>query len=1226
MPEPHAVAKPPPWPGLADGTLSLRFHDARFLGAGPDGIAVGAKRRESGADVELLFVPERVHSRALLERWSRYRLVQHPNVIRLQEMERAGNDWCVVLEPRPRRTLADVELSWSSEARLRFLLDIARALASAHEMGLWHGQLNAACVWLDDAQRPRLEFSGVRVAGGALLRGVKARDWRNSDIFEDVQALAALVERCFGGPDVAGRELRWLARLKLEDELARPNAREVAEMLDGEIGRLQLEARRALETVDTERPVVGPSLPRRAFDVTVPGVRRLASTTAWQRVGRFMIDRLLGEGGMGSVYRAVDEASGQVVALKMLRPELLGDEAVRYRFRKEARVLKEVRSPYVANLIEADLNDQQGYIALEFIDGRDLASHIAARAEPLEETLALQIVADMCRALIEPHRRGIVHRDIKPQNVLVVGELTEPTTLSIKVCDFGIASARLSSDTLGMTRDGRLWGTPQYMSPEQCTSAAVSPATDVYALGLTLYELIAGRPAFDGDEVLKLLRQQMYDTPKDLRQCAIVSDGTATLVARALEKAPNRRFADAGELLAEIDRIRDGASPLSRIDPTQTGEKIFTIAFSVELASSPLELWPFVSDTARMNEVVGLPPVDVERVPVDGSTQTFLSNRVLGIDMRWREYPFEWVEGRSWSVLRVCTRGVTRWYRIRLELEALPAGGTRLAYSMEFEPILSILALIVKFEVGIKQKAKLTRAFRRVDGLIQSGAIRREPSPHAQARSVVPDVAKIVQSKLTELRSRRVEESVLRALEQHVLHAPDVAIARIRPLRFAHDHALDERAVIEAFLLGTRHGLFDMLWDIICPLCQIPATFAESLERLDTHSGCPACELQFPLDFASSVELVFRVSPEVRPNEVRAYCIGGPAHSPHVAAQLTLAAGEGRVLALDLSDGKHRIRSPQLPGVIEVDVSPRHAFARADLVIGQRLRVVDAARTPSRDARLDLHAPDPSVGLASGGQTLGLRNQLGHEVTVRVERLADRDDALTAARAWSMPRFREWFPGETLESGRLVAVGQLSFLVLHVLEHLALIESRGDAVALSKTLEVYDELHAAVERHDGRISSSTMDRVVASFERKEDAIAAAAELAIALARPTLLPSSLVLHRGAAVATTIGARMEYYGKTIAEALELSDRSAAHQLVISSAALGDGYERLEQIAGARISVQPAPQLGPAEWCACVELGAAPGPPPSITARATESRALPPRRGARSTRGAAAAEDVE
>jgi hypothetical protein len=285
--------------------------------------------------------------------------------------------------------------------------------------------------------------------------------------------------------------------------------------------------------------------------------------------------------------------------------------------------------------------------------------------------------------------------------------------------------------------------------------------------------------------------------------------------------------------------------------------------------------------------------------------------------------------------------------------------------------------------------------------------------------------------------------------------------------------------------------------------------------------------------------------------------------------------------------------------VIEVDVSAQHAFARADLVIGQRLVVLDADRAPSHDLRLDDHAPDPSVGLSSGRQTLSLRNQLEREVTLRVERLAGRDDALTAARVWSMPRFREWFPGETLESGRLVAVGQLSFLVLRVLDHLALIERRGDAVALTETLRVFDELHSAAEKHDGRLLSSTMDQAVAAFERKEDAVSAAVALTVALARPELLPSCLALHRGPAVATTINARMEYYGKTLAEALDLSSIGGPRQLVASSAALGDALVRLSSVTGTSASVRPAPQLGPAEWCACVEM--APPSPPLRTAAA-------------------------
>ena len=678
----------------------------------------------------------------------------------------------------------------------------------------------------------------------------------------------------------------------------------------------------------------------------------------------------------------------------------------------------------------------------------------------------------------------------------------------------------------------------------------------------------------------------MSEEPTSLSECATVSEGTAALVARALEKPPARRFADAAELLAAIDNIRNGqAAALAPVaEAMRSRGRSHVLEFSLDLKSSAEELWPYVSDTERMNQVVGLPPVQVEHVRSEGSSKTFLSNKVLGIAMRWQEYPFEWVEGRRWSVLRVFEQGLTRWYRVRMELHALPAGGTRLSYSMEFEPVFGFLAWIIKLEVGVKQKAKLIRIFKRVDALIEQGAVRRTPSPHAEPRSD-SKLRRLVAAKLEALQGE-VDPPILQALEQHVVDGSDVDIARLRPLRFARAHGLNERAFTEACLLAARQGLLDLLWDVVCPLCQIPATFVESLQRLETHSGCPACELSFPLNFADSVELVFRVAPEVRPNEVRAYCIGGPAHSPHVAAQVCLAPGEGQVLSLELSEGRHRIRSPQLPGVIELDVGEEHGFARADLVVGARLRAVRTKGSSGEDQRLGLQAAEPVVKLSSGQQTIGLRNELAHEVTLRVERTAGRDDALTAARAWSMPKFRELFPGETLESGRLVAVGQLSFLVLRVVDHLGLIDQRGDAVALADTVRAFDRVQAISEKHHGRLAAMSMDVAISVFERPDDAIAACLGLWKALGDESMVGCSLALHRGAAIATTINDRMAYYGRTLAQALELSEPHQPRQLVISSAALGDDRTRFSADPAFRAEVQPAPRLGPAAWCLHLE----------------------------------------
>src|SRR5690606_16200065 len=172
----------------------------------------------------------------------------------------------------------------------------------------------------------------------------------------------------------------------------------------------------------------------------------------------------------------------------------------------------------------------------------------------------------------------------------------------------------------------------------------------------------------------------------------------------------------------------------------------------------------------------------------------------------------------------------------------------------------------VKFEVGVQQKGKLVPMFRRVDALIGDGVIRKTPSPYAQPPKAGTALTRRVAAKLEPLRAAGVDSSVLNALAQHVLAGADAEIARLRPLRFARSRGLDERKFTEACLLAAQTGLFTILSDVLCPLCQVPATFAESLERLEHHAECPACELSFPLKFAESVELVFRVAPDVRPN------------------------------------------------------------------------------------------------------------------------------------------------------------------------------------------------------------------------------------------------------------------------------------------------------------------------------------------------------------------------
>ncbi|MFK7819174.1 MAG: serine/threonine-protein kinase, partial [Planctomycetaceae bacterium] len=189
-------------------------------------------------------------------------------------------------------------------------------------------------------------------------------------------------------------------------------------------------------------------------------------------IGRYKIDGKLGQGGMGTVYRAVDPDSGQVVAIKMMNASMAESKVTVERFHKETRLLAEVNNPWVTNLLDSGETDGVPFMVLEFVDGTHLGEELQKRKQ-LPESEALSIVADIARALLPAHERGIIHRDIKPSNVLLTPESDEVgSAYHVRLADFGLARHVDQSESMELTKTGTLLGTPLYMSPEQCRGQA----------------------------------------------------------------------------------------------------------------------------------------------------------------------------------------------------------------------------------------------------------------------------------------------------------------------------------------------------------------------------------------------------------------------------------------------------------------------------------------------------------------------------------------------------------------------------------------------------------------------------------------------------------------------------------------------------------------------------------------------------------------------------------
>jgi len=312
-----------------------------------------------------------------------------------------------------------------------------------------------------------------------------------------------------------------------------------------------------------------------------PGPDRVHSTSqAW--VGRVLADRyrlmsLLGEGGMGSVYKAEHVRMGKALAVKVLRGTFARDPAAVARFRSEAQIVSRLSHPHTIGVFDfGEVEGEEGgfYLAMEYVPGKDLASALREQRR-LPEARVFHIADQLLGSLGEAHEAGIVHRDIKPANVMLMQTRTEGDF--VKVLDFGIAKLRDAGAEGGETSAGAIIGTPNYLSPEQARGEDLDARADLYAVGAVLYELASGRPPFVAANPMAVVSAHLTQLPAPLEEVAPgVSPGFAAIVRQALEKKPADRFQTADEMRVALQRVAEpNASTLSleaESSPENTGE------------------------------------------------------------------------------------------------------------------------------------------------------------------------------------------------------------------------------------------------------------------------------------------------------------------------------------------------------------------------------------------------------------------------------------------------------------------------------------------------------------------------------------------------------------------------------------------------------------------------------------------------------------------------------
>jgi class 3 adenylate cyclase len=554
------------------------------------------------------------------------------------------------------------------------------------------------------------------------------------------------------------------------------------------------------------------------------------------------------------------------------------------------------------------------------------------------------------------------------------------------------------------------------------------------------------------------------------------------------------------------------------------------------LRSPPERLWPFVADTNRFNRDTGLPGVHRAEDAVRGTARQNLRFSKLGVRVEWEEKPFEWVRPYRFGVHRRYSAGPVASTRVLVELEPLPSGGTRLVYHSWIRPKNLLGVTTVPLLMRFSYRRAFDTAFRRYDELAMTAdhALEQPAGVH-----FVPGGRARLDTLRRGLLERTDEPELVARLVETVERGDDFVMARLRPYALADAWSMPRRKVLELCLQATRAGLFDLRWDLLCPLCRGVKESGSTLEEMKQRVHCEVCNIDFAANFDRSVELTFRTNSTLRRVEERTFCVGGPQLTPHIVAQQLLAPGDERSVTLPLEAGRYRLRTLGLPGEQFLVAEPE----------GAEEDTLTAARDGWSDDELRV----------SLGPTLHFENATDAEQLFVLERMAWSDQASTAAEVTALQVFRDLFSSELLRPGERISVGSLTVLFTDLRDSTRFYREIGDAPAFGRVMDHFAVLREAIAEEDGALVKTIGDAVMAVFRRPAPAFRAILKAQQLLAAPSDGASPFYLkagmHHGPCIAVTMNDRLDYFGSVVNMAARLERLSSGEDIVLSDAVRHD-----------------------------------------------------------------------
>ncbi len=517
-----------------------------------------------------------------------------------------------------------------------------------------------------------------------------------------------------------------------------------------------------------------------------------------------------------------------------------------------------------------------------------------------------------------------------------------------------------------------------------------------------------------------------------------------------------------------------------------------------------------------------------------------------GMNIRWREYPYEWISPERFGVVRRYLNGPLKSLRMQTILEPSKGGGTLLIYHIWIVPRNLLGWLALPWKIGFAIRRSFQRTFLHYDKMVSEGLNSSSPKeqiPLIPGRPLVFGAHRRLLEIAQRLRKKtEFDQETLRPVLDLLQTGDDLTLSRLRPYALAELWGMPRHTVLDLFLHATREGLLDFSWEILCPLCRGAKSNVSSLRDLQGAAHCDTCNIRFDANLDQAVELVFSPNPAIRTVQSHEFCVGGPQVTPHIAAQQTLSVGKPLQWNLDLKPGRYRLRAVSVDGCCYIDVSEN----------GLRAQSVSINKNSWNPGECAL-ATDSQLSLSNNSETPKL---------VLLEQLSWMDDAVTAAEVTARQVFRDLFSSEVIGYGEKISVGNITLVFTDLKGSTKLYEKIGDAPAFGLVMSHFEILKKHVAKHDGAIIKTMGDAIMAAFIQPVNALQAMLAAQVELApcneegkNASHLALKVGIHCGPCIAINQDDRLDYFGTTVNVTARLEALSCGEDLVVSQIFLED-----------------------------------------------------------------------